>query len=259
MPTATPRRADYVADLDWTDDNVWGARLASDREIAEAHQSPAQRDITRSLLSRVRAANAAAFALTGSTARDRRTAISDLDYHVIGERPAFRDLPGEIDVVAYDAATLAKKLRAGDDYIQWTLRYGCILHDTGVFRRALMRLSEERLWPRWDEKLVRLPGQVALARRLVDAGDRDGGQAEVRATLTSAARAALLRAGTFPLARSELPGQLRGTGFAQLAEHLEPTIYSDVPLRELALSLDAIESGHLLARGGSTSHSLRRT
>lgn len=243
--TAATVRPDR-SDLDWADDSAWEARFARDRATARLHQNAGQREITQTLLSRAIAGEAAAFALTGSTARDRRTSISDLDYHVIGARPEYRDLPDEIDIVAYDVPTLFEKLRSGDDYVQWTLRYGCMLYDTGVFRHALAMISEERLWPRSDEKLARLAGQIALAQRLAEAGDREGAQAETRATFTSAARALLLRAGTFPLARSELPEQLRQTGFGRLAELLERTIYTEVPLEQLVYSLDGIESGELL-------------
>lgn len=230
----------------WRDDPLWGARLARDRATADANQSRAQKEITDTLLRRSIAQKAAAFALTGSTARNRRTTISDLDFHVIGERPEFRDLHEEIDVVAYGAPMLLEKLYSGDDYAQWTLRYGCILYDTGVFRQALVTISEERLWPRPDDKVARLPDQIALARRLVEAGDQEGAQAETRATLTSAARAHLLRQGVFPLARSELPEQLREIGLTQLAQFLERAIYTDVPLEELGYSLQAIESGSSL-------------
>ena len=242
---ATPRWLS-ASQVNWADDAVWNARLVSDRATAAAHQSNAQQKITAALLNRSRATGAAAFALTGSTARNRRTSISDLDYHVIGHRPEFRDLPDEIDVVAYDASTLFDKLRSGDDYAQWTLRYGCILHDTGVFRRGLITMFEEQLWPSSKDKFARLPGQISLARRLAEAGDQEGAQAEARATFTSAARAVLLHAGVFPLARSELPGQLRDTGFAQLAQLLESTIYADVPLDLLAQGLQEVASGELL-------------
>ncbi len=243
MSSVATIRQPATLSSDWTDDSIWHERLARDRATADVNQSRAQKRITNTLLRRVIDANGAGFALTGSTARNRRTAISDLDFHVIGERPESRDLHDEIDVVAYDAPTLFEKLYSGDDYVQWTLRYGCILHDTGIFRQALTRISQERLWPRPDTKFTRLPGQIALARRLVEAGDQEGAQAEARATFTSAARAVLLRAGVFPLARSELPDQLRQLDLARLAEFLERTIYREVPLEELAHSLQAIESG----------------
>jgi predicted nucleotidyltransferase len=244
--SATASASPTQVGREWAADSEWAARLARDRATAELHQTPAQRAITGALLGRFGVGKCAAFALTGSTARNQRTGISDLDYHVIGEPPEFRDLPDDIDMVAYDAGTLFEKLRAGDDYAQWTLRYGCILHDTGVFRRALMIISEEQLWPSSDEKLGRIPEHVALARRLVDAGDREGAQAEARATFTSAARAVLLRAGVFPLSRRELPEQLRSCGFDWLATQLELTIHTDVPLERLAVSLDAVASGEPL-------------
>ena len=67
--------------------------MREDRERAEHSQTPAQQAITATVMRRAIALGASGFALTGSTARKRRTAISDLDYHVIGKRPDVSDLP----------------------------------------------------------------------------------------------------------------------------------------------------------------------
>jgi predicted nucleotidyltransferase len=237
---ATPADVDARL-LAWESEAAWSRRLDGDRRRADRNQSPAQRRITEALLSRAHDLRVEAFALTGSTARDQRTAISDLDYHIIGSRPSRSGLADEIDIVATDAEAFLAKLRGGDDYVQWTLRFGCILLDrAGVFRDALRILATEAPWPDTSRKHMRLPAHRAHAERLIEIGDRDAAQEQVRAALTTAARAALLDAGVFPLSRNELPGQLRAIGWTSLAGALRTTIDQSPPLAELASLLDAL-------------------
>lgn len=110
---------------------AWAAKVAQDRAIAARHQTPQQRAITDTLCHRAIEAGAEAFALTGSTARNRRTYSSDLDYHVVGPRPRHTDLEDEVDVYVGDADRFWSKLRAGDDFVQWTLRFGLIFSTRG--------------------------------------------------------------------------------------------------------------------------------
>jgi len=91
-------------------DAGWARRMREDRVRAERYQTSEQRAITATVLSRAIDLGASGFALTGSTARRRRTAISDLDYHVIGRRPDVSDLPGDVDVVATSAARFRSRL-----------------------------------------------------------------------------------------------------------------------------------------------------
>lgn len=219
------------------DDEAWAEKLARDRATAARHQTPAQREITQTLLRRALESGAEAFALTGSTARDRRTEISDLDYHVVGSRPLHDDLSGEIDVNAGDAGHFWTKLRAGDDYVQWTLRLGLVLFDNGIFRAGTKAIAVENLWPDANVKLSRLPAMRELAAHLIQMGDRDAAQDQVRAVLTSAARALLLEKGVFPLARAELPDQLRAVECERVAKALGATIYDDRSLAELGRDL----------------------
>jgi hypothetical protein len=221
----------------WASDTAWAAKLAHDRETAAANQTPAQRAVTATILRRGVDLSAEAIALTGSTARDRRTEISDLDYHVVGPRPRVDDLPGEVDVYAGDAEHFWRKLRSGDDFVQWTLRFGCILLDRGVLREGLREIAINRLWPDPRVQISRLPEQIELAGRLIRMGDRDGAQDEVRAALSAAARALLLDARVFPLARSELPDQLRALGLERLADALRTSILLTPSLSELEHSL----------------------
>ncbi|MGH2715572.1 MAG: hypothetical protein ACRDM7_17130 [Thermoleophilaceae bacterium] len=226
-----------LPDPSWADDRAWKNRLARDQARASNNQTPDQRTITNTVVNRALAIGAEGIALTGSTARNRRTLISDLDYHVVGERPRVDDLPGDVDVYAGDAAQFWEKLRAGDDFVQWTVRYGCILHDSGILRAGLEAIAEDGIWPDATDRMARLGEQSAIARRLIEMGDRDAAQSEVRAALTSAARGVLLAGERFPLARSELPGQLRCIGHDRLADSLDAAIHREPSLDQLAESL----------------------
>jgi hypothetical protein len=222
-------------------DEAWARRMLADRTRAERNQSHEQRAITATVMARALDLGAQGFALTGSTARRRRTAISDLDYHVIGERPYLADLPGEVDVVASSATRFRALLAVGDDFGQWTLRYGCILYDAGVMQDAARVVVDEQLWPSADRKLERLQDHHREAERLVQMGDRDAAQEQIRATLTTVARALLLRATVFPLARSELPQQLDEAGYTALSRALSDMIYAEPALEELAITIPLLD------------------
>lgn len=239
--TGTAHQRAFVSG-DWASETSWHRRLQRDRERANANQTTEQRRITAELLSRARELGAEAFALTGSTARDRRTAISDLDYHVIGARPSRSALSDEVDIVATDAGELLDRLRRGDDYVQWTVRFGCILLDhSGIFREASRVLAVERVWPDTARKHDRLPAHRRHAKRLIEIGDRDAAHEQVRAALTAAARAVLLDAGVFPLSRAELPDQLGAIGYARLSSALRSSIDHRPSLRDLSRLVDAID------------------
>jgi hypothetical protein len=219
----------------------WARRIREDRARAERNQTLGQRVITAAVMSRALELGAEGLALTGSTARGHRTVISDLDYHVIGRRPDLSDLPGDIDVVATSAERLRKQLIEGDDFAQWTLRYGCILYDAGVMREGVRLIVEEQLWPSSDRKLRAIADHRREVERLIAMGDRDAAQEQVRATLTTAARGLLLETGVFPLARSELSGQLKKAGYEPLAEALAAVIHTAPALTDLAAAVTLLD------------------
>jgi hypothetical protein len=227
-------------------DAGWARRMREDRDRAEHAQTSAQQAITATVIKRAIALGASGFALTGSTARKRRTAISDLDYHVIGKRPDVSDLPGDIDVVATSAVRFRSRLIQGDDFIQWTLRCGCILYDVGVMRDGVQLIVEGDLWPSSQRKLDSLAMHRAEVERLIQMGDQSAAQEHLRAMLTTAARGLLLQARVFPLARKELPTQLERAGHVPLAKELRSTIDRELHLDEIKaglLTLDASLEG----------------
>jgi hypothetical protein len=223
-------------------DAGWARRMREDRVRAERYQTSEQRAITATVLSRAIDLGASGFALTGSTARRRRTAISDLDYHVIGRRPDVSDLPGDVDVVATSAARFRSRLIEGDDFAQWTLRCGCVLHDTGPMREGVGLIVEMDLWPDAQRKLDSLTVHRTEVERLIQMGDQSAAQEQLRAMLTTAARGLLLRAGEFPLARKELPAQLSRAGYGSLAQALHRVIHAAPKLEELEAGLQVLDA-----------------
>ncbi len=220
----------------------WRQRLQEDRERAMRNQTPNQREITAVVMARSLELGAESFALTGSTARRRRTPLSDLDFHVIGPRPDISDLPGELDVVASSATRFHRRLLDGDDFAQWTLRYGCVLHDSGTMRDGVRLIVARHLWPSGERKLASLPDHRREIERLIKMGDRDSAQEQVRAALTAAARGLLLGGGVFPLSRRELPVQLRRAGHESIARMLNMVIHEEPNIADLAASLAYLDA-----------------
>jgi hypothetical protein len=223
-------------------DAGWARRMREDRDRAERYQTPAQQVITATVMRRAIALGASGFALTGSTARKRRTAISDLDYHVIGKRPDVSDLPGDVDVVATDATRFRSRLIEGDDFVQWTLRCGCILYDAGPMRDSVRLIVETDLWPSGQRKLDGLAVHRAEVERLIQMGDQSAAHEQLRAMLTTAARGLLLQARVFPLARKELPVQLERAEYVPLARTLRRTIDRKPRLDEIEAGLQVLDA-----------------
>lgn len=221
----------------------WRARIDADRVRAERLQTPEQRALTAELLARAQATGASAVALTGSTARGRRTAISDLDYHVVGPRPDTAGLPADVDVVAETEARLRERLEEGDDFPQWTLRFGCILVDReGSMQRAAELIERAALWPDPQAKLDHALPIAELAEKVLCVGDREAALGHVRSALTTTARGILLARRTFPLARDELAGQLEEAGDPNLGHALAETIHEQPEPDRLREMIDLVRS-----------------
>jgi predicted nucleotidyltransferase len=207
-------------------DTEWQQRLKADRERAARNQSPELARITEVLEKRARDQGATAFVLTGSTARARRTSVSDLDYHVVGDsRPDTSDLSQEIDLYADSTARFAEKLRGGDDFPQWTVRFGCVLWDSGVIRESLEWIERMNAWPDADRKLLQARDTLRFAEGLIESGDYDAALEQCRGAFSILGRGLLIASGVFPLARDELPGQIAELGQVDLAEALHRSIH----------------------------------
>jgi hypothetical protein len=214
-----------LAELRPPDPKLWSSRLSLDRERAVANQSKALMDITRAIEARSHELGAGALVLTGSTARNRRTKVSDLDYHVIGGKPDVAGLPSDIDLYSDEPNAFLAKLFNGDDFAHWTLRYGCILFDTDVLRQAAVAAIEQDLWPDPDRKLRQAKRAIDFSQKVAATGDY-GALLEVsRGAFSLTARWWLLSHDVFPLARDELAQQLRETDQPGLAAALEGSIH----------------------------------
>lgn len=232
---------------------AWSRRLEHDAGEIVRRLPPSLRELHDAVVDRSRDTAAHGLILLGSTARSRRTAISDLDYHVIGERPITRDLSSQLDLHALTPAQLEAHILAGDDFVQWSLRFGLIVFDDGHLRRAAALVSSFRPWPDVERKRQHAATSVRLARRMVASGDEDAALEQVRTALSLAARARLLSAGVFPMSRDELPQQLALLGFDDAGEALRSTIDNDiVALTDLAGALDHCEA-LIRARSGAMS------
>lgn len=207
------------------DPGAWAERLWFDRQRAASNQSAEISAITEAAMLRARDAGAAAMVLSGSTARGRRTRVSDVDYHVIGATSLrVTDLPADIDLYADDVDRFWVKLRKGDDFTHWSVWYGCVLFDSGVIREAATYLAEEDAWPDPERKLRQARNALDFAQQIAESSDYGAALEQARGALSLVARWILLSGDVFPLARDELAGQLEQLGQAQLAIDLRRSI-----------------------------------
>ncbi len=218
-------------------DARWSTRLREDRRRAAELQSFSQREATETIRQRAIARGVEAMALTGSTVRARRTAVSDLDFMIVGERPDSGGIREDVDVYAACATAFWERLLAGDDYIQWTLRFGFILHDTGILQAANRHIEENGFMPSAERKRTQAHRGLSLAWRVLDSGDDDAAHEQCRAALTTIARWLLIENGVFPLARDELSEQLFMLGYPELAAALHRVIHNEPSLADLRTGL----------------------
>ena len=219
----------------------WGTRLREDQSpcVRAADVSPSGRPPRRSPPACARWWAPEAVVLTGSTVRARRTASSDLDFMVIGERPSFSGIDEDVDVYAAGAEAFWERLVAGDDYIQWTLRFGCVIARRRILQSASRYIEEKGLQPSAERKLVQARRGLSLARLVLDSGDLEAAREQSRAALTTVARWLLIANGVFPLARDELPGQVLALGYFDLAAALDRLIHVQPCHEELLSGLEA--------------------
>jgi predicted nucleotidyltransferase len=237
-----PKRG-ALAQLQPGDMQVWADRLDFDRERAERHQSDDLASVTDAVLKRARAADAEAVVLSGSTARGRRTRVSDLDFHVIGASSLHvADLPQDIDLYADEVDRFWKKLREGDDFAHWSVWYGCVLFDSGVMREAASFVAQHDAWPDPERKLRQAHGALEFAEQIVASGDYGAALEQTRSALSLVARWVLLSNDVFPLARDEMPDQLNGLGRARLARDLRRSIRERPRIDELSAAIGNAEA-----------------
>jgi predicted nucleotidyltransferase len=215
----------------------WQRRLEEDTARALEPHGHALADPIATVVSRARKLGAKGLLLTGSTARERRTETSDLDFLVVGPRPSVDDLAEEVDLRALSPDEFGRRVLEGDEYVQWALRFGCVLHDSGVLREAAHAISVRGIWPEPERKRKHARTLLELAARILPSGDRDASEEAMRAALTAVAHWILLSNRIFPLSRKEIPDQILELGSFDLATALHRTIHGEPELDELAVDL----------------------
>ncbi len=193
-----------LSEIDVAEADVWTDRLRSDRVRAARNQPLELAAITATVEASSRDVGARALILSGSTARARRTRVSDLDYHVIGGRPEMGSAAEDVDLYCDDAETFMAKLRSGDDLVHWSVWYGCVLFDDGVVQSAATHIAHHGWWPDANRKVRQAQRALSFTEGIVDSGDREAALEQVRGILSLTARWLLLAHDVFPLSRDEL-------------------------------------------------------
>lgn len=155
--------------------------------------------------------------LIGSVARGVETPRSDVDVLVITDEDlAYPRVEHPIHLQVFDVETFLRRLRHGDDFACWCIRYGISLSDSGVWKKIVASPDAE-VWPDWKTKVAQATRRLILASRLLQTDDLYAAAEETLYAVAHTARAILLQRGTFPLARPEIVGQLTQEGQTKLA------------------------------------------
>jgi hypothetical protein len=189
--------------------------------------------------------------LIGSVARNSETPRSDVDLLIIGaQKLKTCTTPPNFHLHITTEQDFLRKLRSGDDFAAWCVRYGVSIQDAGTWR-VITNSVEAQFWPDWRKKILHATRRLVLAKTLLLTGDIDAASEEVLYAASHTARAVLLKSKIFPLARAELISQTQNVGHEKLAEMLETLIFGTADenaversiqyLKKLLIDLDESE------------------
>ena len=157
-------------------------------------------------------ADSATVVLVGSGARGVRNPRSDIDVLVLhgDDRRIRLKRPGDVHLQQDSRSRFLKRLKDGDDYPGWALRFGTPLRDPGGWwaEHAAAEIENPH-WPDWRPKVEHARKRIGMAFELLEVGDVDAASEELLFAASHVARAILLKQGVFPLSRPELPSQLK--------------------------------------------------
>src|SRR5262249_45702137 len=119
-----------------------------------------------------------------------------------------------------------QKLEDGDDFAFWSVWFGCVVFDSGVFRKAVEAVAMGDFWPDPDRKIRQAEELLRYAEAFVGTGDYPMRVEYWRPCYSTVAGRLLFWNAIFPLARGELAGHLREVGSTSLADALDATIHS---------------------------------
>jgi hypothetical protein len=182
--------------------------------------------------------------LIGSVARSTHTSQSDLDLLVVGDQlPVVERHPDRLHVQTLTTKQFTERLRGGDDFAAWCVRYGVpIVNSTSWL--AIVDSAEAAIWPNWRNKVLHAARRLTLAAALLRTGDIPASCEEMLYAASHTARAILLKNRIFPLSRPEIISQLGDAGYKHLGKVLEELSYQ-APSRE-ALNRDLLYIKKLL-------------
>lgn len=170
--------------------------------------------------------------LIGSVARSTHTSQSDLDLLILGDRPLLvKRHSGRFHVQVFTTQQFGERLRAGDDFAAWCVRYGVPIVTSKSWRN-IVASEEAAIWPDWHEKIRHAARRLTLASALLEIGDSDAATEEMLYAASHTARAILLKNRIFPLSRPEMISQLRENDHERLAKVLQNLSY-EIPTAEV--------------------------
>jgi predicted nucleotidyltransferase len=159
--------------------------------------------------------------LVGSVARKTRASpLGDIDVLVINGRARKLLHPG-VQTTALTIDTFKERVRTGDDFAQWALRFGVSIRGRTKWQMLQRELLNDAPWPNPAVKLTQALRRLKRAQELMDLGDANAAQEDLLYAASHLARAKLLGLRVFPLSRPELSAQLLGVGMVELASLLE--------------------------------------
>ena len=169
--------------------------------------------------------------LIGSVARSTHGSQSDLDLLVISDRSALvARHPDQLHVQVLTTQQFTERLRAGDDFAAWCVRFGVPIVTTKPWL-DIVNSAEATIWPDWHRKVRHAARRLILAAALLETGDIAAAREEMLYAVSHTARAILLRARVFPLSRPEIVSQLRESNHDRLAKILEDLSYQEETTR----------------------------
>jgi hypothetical protein len=163
--------------------------------------------------------------LIGSVARSTHTSQSDLDLLIIGDQPPLVERhPDRLHVQALTMKQFAERLRAGDDFAAWCVRYGVPIVASKPWL-DIVSSADAATWPDWHEKVRHAARRLTLAAALLETGDIAAAAEEMLYAASHTGRAILLKNRIFPLSRPEIISQLREADHERLAKILQELSY----------------------------------
>jgi len=158
--------------------------------------------------------------LIGSAARNAATAESDLDLLVLShDGMKMVQTPGPLHVQTMTGTKFRDRLRSGDDFAAWCVRFGIPIVRSALWDE-LVASPEASTWPDWRQKIEHAARRLLLASSLRESRDLDAAAEELTYAVSHVARAILLKSNVFPLSRPEMIAQLKELKYPRLADAL---------------------------------------